>query len=116
MKTLKHKFKRILLLLITMLFINSFVLISGGQIEAKAASSDEKKEIVVGLSAEYAPYEFHAMINGVDTVSGFDVEIAKEIAKDMDCKLVIKEMEFNALIGALKAEQIDMIISRNESD
>ena len=51
------------------------------------------------------------MIDGKDTVVGFDVDLAKEIAKDMNCDLVIKEMEFNNLITALKAGQIDLIIS-----
>ena len=40
----------------------------------------ENKTFVVGLSADYAPYEFHAMVDGKDQVVGFDVELAKEIA------------------------------------
>lgn len=110
-RVLKHKFKKIILLIVTILIVNSLLPISGGGLNVFAASTIDKKELIVGLSAEYAPYEFHAMIDGKDTISGFDVEIAKEIAKDMNCKLVIKEMEFKSLISALKAGQIDMIIS-----
>ena len=69
------------------------------------------KKLVVGLSADFAPYEFHAMIDGKDTISGFDVELAKEIAKDLGVELEFKEMEFNSLIAALQAKQINMIIS-----
>lgn len=68
-------------------------------------------EIVVGMSADYAPYEFHAIIDGEDKVVGFDVDLAKEIAKDLGVELKIKEMDFEALIAALKADQIDMVIS-----
>lgn len=76
----------------------------------------EKGELVVGLSADYAPYEFHAMIDGKDTIVGFDVDLANEIAKDLDVKLTIKEMEFNSLLGSLPADQIDMIISGMNPD
>lgn len=71
----------------------------------------DNKKLIVGLSADYAPYEFHTMIDGKDETVGFDVDLAKEVAKDMGVELELKEMEFDALIGALKAGQIDMIIS-----
>lgn len=68
-------------------------------------------KIVVGLSADYAPYEFHTMIDDNDEIVGFDVDLAKEIANDLGVNLEIKEMDFDALISALKAGQIDAIIS-----
>lgn len=72
--------------------------------------------VIVGLSADYAPYEFHAVVDGKDKTVGFDVELAKEVAKDLEVELEIKEMEFDALIGALQAGQIDMIISGMNPD
>lgn len=71
----------------------------------------ENGKIVVGMSADYAPYEFHAIINGQDKVVGFDVDLANEIAKDLGVELEIKEMDFDALISALKADQVDAVIS-----
>ena len=68
-------------------------------------------KIVVGLSADYAPYEFHAIVDGKDEVVGFDVDVANEIAKDLGVELEIKEIDFDALIAALKSGQIDAIIS-----
>lgn len=76
----------------------------------------ENKKVIVGLSADYAPYESHSMIDGKDEIVGFDVDLAKEVAKDMGVELEIKEMSFDALIGALKAGQIDMIISGMNPD
>jgi polar amino acid transport system substrate-binding protein len=73
-------------------------------------------KVVIGLSADYAPYEFHAVIDGKDEVVGFDIDLAKEVAKDMGVDYEIKEMEFDPLIGALKAGQIDMIISGMNPD
>ncbi|CDN45562.1 hypothetical protein BN871_HZ_00010, partial [Paenibacillus sp. P22] len=53
-----------------------------------------KKTLVLGTSADYAPYEFHKTVDGKDTIVGFDIEIAKEIAKDLNAKLEIKDMDF----------------------
>lgn len=71
----------------------------------------EKGKLVVGLSADYAPYEFHKVIDGKDEIVGFDVEIAKEIAKELNVELELKDMKFGSLVGALPAGHIDMIIS-----
>ncbi|WP_435412158.1 ABC transporter substrate-binding protein/permease [Pediococcus argentinicus] len=67
--------------------------------------------LVVGLSANYAPMEFHATVKGEDTIVGADVSVAKKVAHDMGVKLQVKEMDFDALIGAMKTGKIDMIIS-----
>jgi arginine/lysine/histidine transporter system substrate-binding protein len=71
----------------------------------------EKGELVVGLNADYAPYEFHMLENGEDKIVGFDIDIAEEIAKDMGVKLVIKDMEFDSLLSALTGDKLDLIIS-----
>ncbi len=71
----------------------------------------KKGELVVGLSADYAPYEFHTDIDGKDTIVGFDVSIAQKIADDLGVELKIEEFGFDALLGALKTEKIDLIIS-----
>ena len=71
----------------------------------------KRGELVVGLSADYAPYEFHAEVDGKDTVVGFDISIAQKIADDLGVKLKIEELGFDALLGALKTGKIDLIIS-----
>ena len=71
----------------------------------------EKGELTVGLSADYAPYEFHTEIDGKDTIVGFDISIAQKIADDLGVKLHIEELGFDALLGALKTGKIDLIIS-----
>lgn len=70
-----------------------------------------KGRLVVGVNADFAPFEFHAMINGKDTVVGFDMDLAKEIAKDMGVELELKELSFDALLTTLQSGQIDVIIS-----
>lgn len=83
-----------------------------------AASSDDslskikaKGKLVVGINAEFAPFEFHTMVDGKDTIAGFDLDLAKDIAKDMGVELEIKELSFDALLTTLQSGQVDVIIS-----
>lgn len=72
----------------------------------------EKGKLVVGMSADYAPYEFHYIDeSGKDVIWGFDVDIANEIAKKIGVELAIQEMDFDALVAALPAGKIDLVIS-----
>lgn len=59
----------------------------------------EKGVLVIGTSADFPPYEFHATIDGKDTIVGMDIEIAKKIAEDIGVELEIKDMQFDSLIG-----------------
>lgn len=68
-------------------------------------------KLVIGTSAGYPPYEFHKEIDGKDTIVGFDIEIAKEIAKDLGVKLEIKDLQFDGLLAALNSEVIDIVIA-----
>ena len=72
----------------------------------------ENGKVVVGMSADYAPYEFHYIDeNGQDVIGGFDVDIANEIANSLGVELVIQEMDFDALVAALPAGKIDLVVS-----
>ncbi|HWR40617.1 MAG TPA: transporter substrate-binding domain-containing protein [Patescibacteria group bacterium] len=83
-----------------------------------AAATDEslakikaKGKLVVGINAEFAPFEFHAMIDGKDTIVGFDADVAREVAKDMGVELELKELSFDALLTTLQSGQLDVVIS-----
>lgn len=68
-------------------------------------------ELVVGTSADYPPLEFTASENGKTKYVGVDIELAKDIAKDLNVKLVIKNMSFDSLLVALETGKVDMVIS-----
>ncbi len=68
-------------------------------------------EIIVGLSADYPPYESHEMINGEDKIVGFDVDLAEALAKELGVKLKIVDTSYNGLIPMLESNKIDIIIS-----
>lgn len=74
-------------------------------------SETEKDTLVLGTSADYAPYEFHKIVDGKDTIMGADIQLAQRIADDMGKELVIKDMEFGNLITELNNGTIDMIIA-----
>lgn len=85
------------------------------------ASFDESKGIlVVGLEADYAPFNWTAITQNEFTVKldgqnsfadGYDVRMAREIADQLGYTLVIKKISWNGLILALQAGDIDIIIA-----
>jgi len=79
--------------------------------ETKLDKIKKAGKIVLGTSPDYPPYEFIREVDGKSTVVGFDIEIAKEIAKDLGVQLEIKEMDFGGLLTALSAGKIDMVLA-----
>ncbi|WBW94924.1 ABC transporter substrate-binding protein [Oceanirhabdus sp. W0125-5] len=79
--------------------------------EVSVEGENKKAKLVLGTSADYAPYEFHKEIDGKDTIVGFDIDIAKAIAEDLDMELEIKDMSFDGLLEALVTGKIDIIIA-----
>lgn len=71
----------------------------------------EKGVLTMATSADYPPYEFHKEINGKDTIVGFDVMIAEEVAKNLGVELEIKDMKFDGLLGALKSGNVDIVVA-----
>lgn len=65
-------------------------------------------KIVVGTSADYPPYEFHAMIDGKDQIVGFDIEIAKKIAAHLGVELEVQDMGFDAVLAGVGTGLIDI--------
>nr|WP_243278073.1 transporter substrate-binding domain-containing protein [Clostridium yunnanense] len=79
--------------------------------EATVDKIKKSGKLVIGTSADYAPYEFHKSINGKDTIVGFDIEIAKAIAKKLGVEVEISDMKFDGLVAALKTNKVDLVIS-----
>lgn len=77
----------------------------------KIAEIKKAGKLVIGTSADYPPYEFHSLKDGKDVIVGFDIAIAEELAKDLGVSLEIKDMQFDGLLAALQAGNIDIVIS-----
>ncbi|MNW48303.1 Arginine-binding extracellular protein ArtP precursor [compost metagenome] len=79
---------------------------------SQGANNTAAKKLIVGMSADFPPYEFHIKNDkGEDEIAGFDVEIAKEIAKDLNMQVEIKDMKFESLLNELESGRVDLVIS-----
>ncbi len=85
-------------------------LVAGGGVEDLEAIQ-RRGVLRLGTSADYAPYEFHTIIDGKDTIVGFDIEIAKVIAADLGVELDIQDIGFDGLLQALNSGKVDMVIA-----
>lgn len=84
---------------------------SGSASESALEKIKKDGKLVVGTSADYPPYEFHATVDGNDKIVGFDMDIAQEVADDLGVKLEIKDMDFDGLLVALQANKVDMVFA-----
>ncbi|WP_438350898.1 ABC transporter substrate-binding protein/permease [Paenibacillus sp. FA6] len=96
--------------------LSAVILLTTGLQTTEIVSAEQEttkitKKLVLGTSAEFPPYEFHKTIDGKDQIVGFDIEIAKEIAKDLEAELVIEDMGFDSLLSALQSGRVDFVIS-----
>ena len=62
-----------------------------------------ENQLVMVTEAGFAPYEYYE--NG--EVVGVDVDIAKEIAKYLGKKLVVKDIAFDSIINEVKTGKAD---------
>jgi L-cystine transport system substrate-binding protein len=66
----------------------------------------DKGTILIGTEGTYAPFTFH---DASGKLTGFDVEIAREVAKRMGVKAEFKETQWDAMFAGLDAKRFDMI-------
>jgi ABC-type amino acid transport substrate-binding protein len=83
-------------------------------------NNDNRPTFTVGLECNYPPFNWTTMDENEFTVEidnfpgyadGYDVVIAKSIADALDRRLVIKKLQWEGLIEALKSGMIDAIIA-----
>jgi len=67
----------------------------------------ESKYIHFAISAEYPPFEY--IDHGV--VTGFDIDLARLIAKQLGKQAVFDSMQFSSILPALSTNQVDAAIS-----
>lgn len=65
----------------------------------------------VATSADYAPFEFHTMVDGKDKIVGSDIDLVNEIAKELGVKAEVSDMSFNTVLASLKEGKSDIAIS-----
>lgn len=96
--------------LITLLMLGMFVLSLGlvgcGK---KTENASNAKVLKLGAEMTFPPFEFQE--EGSKEYVGFDMDLARALAKQMGYELQIQNIGFDGLIPALEAGNIDIIVS-----
>ena len=82
-----------------------------GVVSAEKDASKADKQLVLATNAEFAPFESVESKDGVKTYYGIDMEIAKLIAHELDMELVIEDMKFETVVGAVGNNGVDIAMS-----
>ena len=82
---------------------------SGGKQTSKDTSLDDVKKagkFIVGLDDSFPPMGFR---DEAGNIVGFDIDLAKEVAKRLDVEVEFKPIDWNSKELELKNKKIDMI-------
>ena len=103
--------KLMTLCLVALLALATLAAGCGGGGDKKDAKADQKTENVlrIGTNADFAPFEFQDV--GGKEYQGFDMDLIRAVAKEMGYKADIQNINFDGLIPALEAGNLDVIIS-----
>lgn len=73
------------------------------------AEIQEEGTLVVGTEGTYPPFTFH---DASGELTGFDVEIAREIAERLGVEAEFLETQWDAMFAGLDAERFDMVANQ----
>ena len=115
--------KKFLALMLAMLMALSLVACGGGNNAADDnnannddQSGDAKTELVVGVSADYAPFEFmYPDESGEMVYGGIDISVAQYIADELGLTMKVENMGFDYLLTSLDKGDFDIVLSAMEA-
>ena len=90
--------------LLIVIMMTVFGIVSCGN---KTETKQDAKKLVVGTDGVFPPFGY--MENG--ELVGFDIDLIKQIGKNLGYEIEMKSQPFDALIPSLKAGKLDAIIS-----
>lgn len=85
--------------------LNDAFIPADGNIVIPESKVTEGDVIKMGTNAAFPPFEY---IDG-DKIVGFDISMSEEVALDLGKKLEVVDMNFDSLLNALQAGQIDFV-------
>ena len=113
--------KKFLALMLAMLMALSLVACGGGDNAAddnNANNGDDAAmtKLVLGTSADYAPFEFmYPDESGEMVYGGIDVSVAQYIADEMGVELQVENMGFDYLLTSLDKGDFDIVLAAMEA-
>lgn len=80
------------------------------------AQPEAKTTLVVGVSADYAPFEFMYPDAGGNMVyGGIDISVAQYVADEMGLTMQVENMSFDNLLASLDKGDFDIVLSAMEA-
>lgn len=101
--------RKFITMIITGTLLLSFMLTGCSQNPSTTAPATKAKVIRVGSETTYMPFEFQDEKSKEYT--GFDIELMRALAKQMGVEVQFTSMNFDGLIPALEAGNVDVLIS-----
>lgn len=113
--------KKVLNLLLALVLTLSLVVVLAACGKKSIPGTKKEGVLVVGMECDYAPFNWtettasdtNIPISNVSGAyaEGYDVQMARKIAKELNLTLEIKALSWDALIPSLKNGEIDMIVA-----
>lgn len=100
--------------LLAILFIATLVIsliVGNFRTDYVTAQDNADKKLVMVTSADYPPYQFRKTDSGNSEIVGFDIDIAKYIAKKLGYELEIRDTDFSGIIPALQSGRANFAMS-----
>ena len=114
--------KKFLALMLARLMALSLVACGGGNNAAddnnanNGGDDDAMTKLVLGTSADYAPFEFmYPDESGEMVYGGIDVSVAQYIADEMGVELQVENMGFDYLLTSLDKGDFDIVLAAMEA-
>lgn len=82
---------------------------SGGSEGDLLAKVQEEGKLIVGTEGTYPPFTFH---DDSGELTGFDVEIAREVGKRLGVEVEFLETQWDAIFAGLDASRFDMVANQ----
>lgn len=77
---------------------------------------EAKTTLVVGVSADYAPFEFmYPDASGNMVYGGIDISVAQHVADEMGLTMQVENMSFDNLLASLDKGDFDIVLSAMEA-
>ncbi len=76
---------------------------------ATGALSEKEADVIIGMSGGYKPYTF---VDESGQLTGFDVDVWKEIGQRLDISVAFETSDFSGLFGKLDTKQITTIANQ----
>lgn len=77
---------------------------------------EAKTTLVVGVSADYAPFEFmYPDASGNMVYGGIDISVAQYVADEMGLTMQVENMSFDNLLASLDKGDFDIVLSAMEA-